>query len=309
LVAALGSGAQPTPREGVEIIDPRHDGREGHGAPSSGAVEPDSGATLPDGVPGRFIDVGGRRVHIVEQGSGRPLLLVHGTAGTTLDWESSVLDDFARDHRVIAVDLFGMGFSSRLGSRFTFEVWTRQLADTLAVLGIEHATLIGQSLGGAVVTSFAGDHPRLADRVVSVDSGPWINPAMIPMLSARYVDRLVNRRGYWPDRPEQGSAYATRLRDVYRIEGTRDDLAAIVRGQFLDGRNYFRSIAATRCPTLLIHGGADRIIPIRAARSLLKRIPGSELVVIEGAGHFAMQDAPARFVEECNRFFARTGVT
>ncbi|MGZ7086508.1 MAG: alpha/beta fold hydrolase [Ilumatobacteraceae bacterium] len=152
--------------------------------------------------------------------------------------------------------------------RFTFDVWTRQLAGTLAVLGIEHATVIGQSLGGAVVTSFAGDYPASVDRVVSVASGPWINPAMIPMLSAHYVNHLVDRRGYWPDRPDQGVAYWTRLRDVYRIEGTRKDLAAIVRGQFLDGRNYFRSIANVRCPTLLIHGGADRIIPTRAARTL-----------------------------------------
>ena len=242
----------------------------------------------------------------MEHGSGPPLVLVHGTAGTTLDWETSVLDDFAQRHRVVAVDLFGMGFSERLGSRFTFEVWTQQLAGTLAALGIQRATLIGQSLGGAVVAMFAGAHPELVERVISVDSGPWINPAMIPMLLPGYVTWLVNRRGYWPDRPDQGTRYSERLRDVYRIKGTRRDLAAIVRSQFFDGRNYFRALSSVTCPTLLIHGGADRIIPTRAARSLLNRIPHSEMVVIDGAGHFAMQDAPQRFVEECERFIVST---
>jgi pimeloyl-ACP methyl ester carboxylesterase len=199
-----------------------------------------------------------------------------------------------------------MGFSERLRGRFRFDVWTDQLAGTLAVLGLERAIVIGQSLGGAVVTMFAGVHPEKVDRVISVDSGPWMNPAMIPMLIPRYVTWLVDRRGYWPNRPDQGDRYAERLRDVYRIEGTRRDLAAAIRGQFLDSRNYFRSIAAVACPTLLIHGGADRIIPPRAARSLLGRIKHSEMVVIEGAGHFAMQDAPERFADECERFLTST---
>ena len=75
--------------------------------------ETESGETLPAGVPGRLIRLGGHRVHVVESGAGPAILLVHGTAGTTLDWETSVLDDLARDHHVIALDLYGMGFSDR----------------------------------------------------------------------------------------------------------------------------------------------------------------------------------------------------
>jgi hypothetical protein len=106
--------------------------------------EPDSGGALPPNVPGRLVRVGGHHVHVVERGEGPAILLVHGTGGTTLDWETSVLDDLAKDHRVIALDLFGMGFSDRDDNfAYGFTLWADQLADQLAgtldALGVERA--------------------------------------------------------------------------------------------------------------------------------------------------------------------------
>lgn len=273
-----------------EVLEPRESGR----------LE-----SLPDGVPGRFIDVAGCRVHLVEEGSGDDVvLLVHGTAGSTLDWETSVLPAFAARRRVVAVDLFGMGFSERVGSPYRFETWTQQLVGVLDVVGVERVKVIGQSLGGAVAGVFAGTFPGRVTHLVSVDSGPWVNVAMIPMLVPAYVGWLVNRRGYWPPRPDQGLAYEERLRAVYRVRHTRRDLAALIRGQFLDGRRYFAALGDIRCPTLLVHGAQDHIIPLRAARSLERRVPGAQVVIIPGAGHFAMQDQPDAFVHVCESFFS-----
>ncbi len=197
-----------------------------------------------------------------------------------------------------------MGFSERVGSPFRFATWSRQLAGTLDALGIDRAKVAGQSLGGAVVGAFAGTFPQRVTHVVSVDSGPWVSAAMIPMLAPLYVTWLVNRHGYWPVRLDQGATYEERLRAVYRVRGTRRDLAAVIRGQFLDGRSYFAALDRVRCPTLLVHGSEDRIIPLRATRSLTRRIPGAHLVVLDGAGHFSMQDQPEAFVAACEQFFA-----
>jgi len=92
------------------------------------------------------------------------------------------------------------------------------------------------------------------------------------------------------------------LREVYKIRGTRRHLLRVIRGQFLDSRVYFGAISQVQCPVLLVHGGADDIIPLRAAASLPRLLKSSEMVVIEGAGHFSMQDSPQRFVQEVNRF-------
>jgi pimeloyl-ACP methyl ester carboxylesterase len=52
----------------------------------------------------------------------------------------------------------------------------------------------------------------------------------------------------------------------------------------------------------MVHGGADDIIPLRAAASLRRILKNSEMVVIEGVGHFSMQDSPQRFSQEVNSF-------
>jgi pimeloyl-ACP methyl ester carboxylesterase len=264
--------------------------------------ETESGETLPAGVPGRLVRVGGHRVHVVESGTGPAILLVHGTAGTTLDWETSVLEDLARDHHVIALDLYGMGFSDRDGGfPYGFALWTDQLVQTLDALGVERAAVIGQSLGGAISLVFAGRYPARVERVVSVDSGPWLPPFLLPMLTPGLGEMLLARGEYWPDRPDQGAVYARRMREVYGIKGTRESLLRAMRGQFIDGRAYFGGLAHVGCPTLLIQGESDDIIPTRAAQALQKLLSGSELVLIPG-GHFSMQDSPGRFLQEVRRF-------
>jgi 2-hydroxymuconate-semialdehyde hydrolase len=265
--------------------------------------ETESGETLPPGVPGRFLLVHGHRVHVVERGEGPALLLVHGTGGTTFDWESSVLDTFARTHRTIAVDLFGNGFSERSDTfDYGFELWTDQLAGVLDALGIERASLVGQSMGGAVVTIFAGRYPERTVRVVSVDSGPWMPLFMLVLLTPGSGELFMARSPYWPERPDQPPAYAERMRAVYRIHGTRRNLLRLNRSQFLDARAYLRWVRRASCPVLLLHGRNDSIIPLRAAEALHRSLPSSELVVLEGAGHFAMQDQPEKFVEVAEGF-------
>jgi hypothetical protein len=87
-------------------------------------AEPDAVA-LPRGVPGRLLDVGARPVHVVERGRGPPLVLVHGFAGSTYDWEEHVLEPLAQSHRAIALDLYGMGFSARDDALpYGLDLWT-----------------------------------------------------------------------------------------------------------------------------------------------------------------------------------------
>src|SRR5262249_207424 len=146
------------------------------------SLEPEAGDALPPNVPGRFVRVGSHRVHVVERGDGPAILLVPGTGGTTLDWETSVLDDLGQDHRVVALDLYGMGFSDR-DDAFAYGVtlWADQLVGTLDALGLDRVSVIGQSLGGAIALVFAGRYPPRVNRAVSVDSGPWM-PAFMLLL-------------------------------------------------------------------------------------------------------------------------------
>jgi 2-hydroxymuconate-semialdehyde hydrolase len=268
------------------------------------SLETEAGDRLPPNVPGRFVRVNGHRVHVVERGEGPAILLVHGTGGTTLDWETSVLDDLGQDHRVVAVDLYGMGFSQRDDTfAYGFTLWADQLAGTLDALGLDRVSVIGQSLGGAIALVFAGKYPSRVNRAVSVDSGPWMPAFMLLMLTPGIGETILAHSDYWPERPDQPALYAERLRAVYRIRGTRRNLLRAIRGQFIrDGLTYLRAMSRVQCPTLLVHGAADDIIPVRAAASLRRLLKNSEMVVLDGAGHFSMQDSPQRFLQEVRRF-------
>ncbi len=265
--------------------------------------EPDATAELPIGVPGSLVAVDGHRVHVIDQGTGSPLLLVHGTAGTTFDWEQHALPAFARRHRVIAVDLYGMGFSER-SDRFDYgvDLWAAQLVATLEALGITRAAVVGHSLGGAIAARLAADYPQKVDRLVSVDSGPWMPWFLFAMVSPGVGEAMFGRMEFWPDLPGAPPEYTRRMRQLYRIKGTRQALLSYARGIPGDGRRYFATFPRIAAPTLLLHGGADPIIPVRAAASLQRVIPNSRMIVIEGAGHFLMNDAPDRFVAEVETF-------
>src|SRR5205085_8913382 len=102
----------------------------------------------------------------VEAGTGDPLVLVHGFAGSTFDWEESMMPALAASHRVIAFDLLGMGFSDRPeGFAYGHDAWSRQVVDILDALGLPRATIVAHSLGGAVVSIVAGEH---AERVAKL---------------------------------------------------------------------------------------------------------------------------------------------
>ena len=120
--------------------------------------------------PGRLIDVDGYRVHYVEQGAGPAIVLVHGFGGQTANY-AQLMPLLATDHRVIAVDLKGYGYSernARAGLSATDQVtMLRQLLDRL---GITRAVFVGHSMGGGIVQRFAATYPDAVEALVLMAS-------------------------------------------------------------------------------------------------------------------------------------------
>ena len=99
------------------------------------AREPGLGAAIPDGVRGRLLEAGGRSVRGVDEGAGPAVLLVAGTGGSAANWPDAVVKRLAERHRVILVDLLGMGFSERSADLpYGFALWSQQLASVLESL-------------------------------------------------------------------------------------------------------------------------------------------------------------------------------
>jgi pimeloyl-ACP methyl ester carboxylesterase len=268
------------------------------------AREPLESAALPASFPGRVIQADGHRVRLLDVGTGPPVLLVAGTGGGVASWPPAVLDRLAEHHRVIAVDLYGMGFSER-SDRFTygFNLWSQQLVSVLDALSIPRASVVGHSLGGTVAIFFAAKHPDRVDRVVlagSTISVPWWFPVLVIPGTGECF--LAAQEVFGPTFSAEQRAQALA---AYRIRGTRAALLRYARHSVFEAGELSPAVAGIRAQVLQLHGSADEEVPLAAAQRLHTELRDARLVVIDGAGHFLMADAPDRFVSELDAFLPK----
>jgi len=264
--------------------------------------EPDREPLLPGGAPGHQIEVANRRVRVIDRGAGSAIVLVHGVGGTAAHF-GPVIDALGRRYRVIALDLFGMGFSERSSDfRYGWNLWADQIAGVLDTLGIERAHVVGHSLGGTVGIVFADRYPHRIGRLVLVGSASWLPGYFFAMLTPGVGEWYLARKDFL------GAAYDDRHRSeleaAYRVHGTRRAILRYSRRMVLDSAAFSRAVDRLAIPVLQLHGTADQEVPLRAAERFRARLRDSRLVAVEGSGHYVMRDAPGRFVEEVLAFLA-----
>ena len=253
--------------------------------------------------PGQVIALDGYGVHYVDQGEGPAVVLIHGFGGSTYSYRHQI-PAFSRDHRVIAVDLKGFGYSERradAGLSATDQV--RMLKRLLDRLGVAHAAFVGHSMGGAVVQRFAATYPEAVDALVLAGSvrpvararlwlpAPLVRP-FAPAIATLTASRILKLSFH--DRTKLDDA----VRDAYlrplRLRGSLDGLLAMMRDHRRDAP---ADLSKARMPVLLLWGSDDRLVPLHAAQEIRRDLPQARLVVIEGAGHMLFEERP----DACNQ--------
>ena len=143
---------------------------------------------------GRFIDVPGARLHVVERGQGPALLLVHGLAGQLCHFTYDLVDRLAAQYRVVAVDRPGSGYSLREpGASAALSAQADVLTALIERLQLGRPLLVGHSMGGAVALVLAQRHPERVSGLALI--APLTHPV-----------QEVHQRIQWPaDRPALGT--------------------------------------------------------------------------------------------------------
>ncbi|MBL6082209.1 alpha/beta hydrolase [Belnapia sp. T18] len=268
---------------------------------------------------GRFIRVDGVRLHYTDQGSGPPVVLVHGNAVTSGDWGTSGVADLLleRGHRVVVFDRPGFGHSERPRGR----AWTaKQQADllhkALKQLGVERPVVAGHSWGAIVALSLAACHPTDTAGLVLL-SGYYfwtvrpdvllVVPGALPVVGdilrytvspplGRVLMPLLKRAMFSPSpvpsrfRAEYSDAMALR---PSQIRATSVDGALMIPGA-LGLRRHYEDLSM---PVFIMAGDGDKVVYPKGARRLHSHVPGSTLRIIEGAGHMVHHFAPQEVVE------------
>jgi len=242
----------------------------------------------------RFFDSGGVRIHYVDRGAGAPVVLVHGFTGAIqCCWiENGIVEELARDHRVIALDLRGHGLSDKPRNPAAYDEIGEDVIRLLDHVGLRRAHVVGFSLGGIIATKLLTTHPERFISAVLAGAAPRRARSKDSDQAAEEAAREIERGNYRTlilstaptDEPPPAEA-AVRARSREMLAGN-DPLAhaALMRARRVllvaDA-----DMAAVRVPTLAIIGSADPALP--RVEALQSRWPALKLTVIPGATHSA----------------------
>lgn len=258
------------------------------------------------------VSLPGAEVDYVEIGEGEPLLFLHGISGCWQNWLEN-LPHFAARHRCLALDLPGFGTSPMPSWPIEMPAYGRLVHDFCEKLGLERATLVGNSMGGFVAVEAATAFPDRFSRLVLVSAAGIINTwnpqlrATVTAWAWKELGPHFGRRGREiVSRPRAREIvfrpfvrYPGRLREdllleqivggMRRAEGFGDALRALIAHDIRE------RLAEIEIPTLIVWGLSDRVIPVAAAVSYHRRIPHSQLEVFERTGHLPQLERPLRF--------------
>lgn len=258
-------------------------------------------------IPGKWMEVKGDRVHFIEKGKGKPVIFLHGFAGSTDNWEQTIFSDLPENRRTICIDLFGMGFSERREDwHYDFPLWAEQVNNTMNSMGISEASVVGFSLGGSVAAVFAARYPEKVDRLVLISSLSPMDPTDLPIRSMIYY--IPGGGEIMLTLPSVILSYLSpedqqydRYRQINSIIGTRQALLTFMK-DIPDFPGLSSSYPGIRAGTLLIHGEQDRVVPLSAIKRIIPGIPSCRAIFLKNVGHWVIGEDRKRVVDELSAF-------
>lgn len=239
-----------------------------------------------------------------ESGSGdRVLLLIHGNLSSSLWWER-VMPLMPAGVKVYAPDLRGCGESDKPEAAWSLQELAEDIYQFTQAVGVDRATVVGHSLGGAVAQQLTVSHPELVERLLLLNSAepaglktPEEKYAQLEALAGQPQILKMALAAMMPTAPKD--SFYDRLLE----ESVARSAGAMVRnGRALDGMDLVDAVAQIRVPVLILYGKQDGLITLEMMERANQQIPGSELEIWPEVGHSANVEDPSRFVTRLKRF-------
>jgi len=253
------------------------------------------------------VTVYGFKLHYLEAGRGAPLVLLHGLGGDGSRWAPNI-EPLAREFHVFALDQIGFGESDKPLANYHTGMLAEFLVGFLKAVGVQKASLVGNSMGAGVALYTAAKFPQAVDRIVLADGGGYRSDgdraATAPTpeaLHRRQIQNSVTReetreffRILFHDKSlvtdkMVDDQFAMRLRSAFTItkiqEAGEKGLGSLTEAE----------VRAVKAPTLIVWGKYDELANPAGADRLAQAISGSRKVIIDNCGHMPQLEKTEEF--------------
>jgi pimeloyl-ACP methyl ester carboxylesterase len=241
-----------------------------------------------------------------DQGAGQPVVLIHGYPLDGHSWEKQTSVLLAAGHRVITYDRRGFGQSSKVGSGYDYDTFAADLNTLMEALDLRDVVLVGFSMGTGELARYVAKYgtERISKLAFLASLEPFLvqredNPEGVPqqgfddIATAARTDRYAWFTAFYRDFYNLDETLGSRIsEDVVRASwytATRSAPVAayaVVPSWLEDFRADTEAVRAAGLPTLILHGSADRILPVEVTgRRFQALVPHADYVEVDGAPH------------------------
>lgn len=251
---------------------------------------------------------------------GIPLVMIHGYGGMIAAWSPELIDRLSAQHHVILLDNRGSGRSDKPTTPYTMADFAADVAGLLDLLQIDRAHVLGASLGGMIAQHVAIRYPTRVHRLIlacTAMAGPnsphMVAPApgtLEQLTKPPSADLAQDLRDSWP--LNYTPSFIQSRRDL--LEGLVQAMVAygptpayalqLQLDAIFQTHDTCDQLPQLTCPTLILAGTADQLIPVENAQRLAQLIPHAQLMTYQGLGHGFLEEHAAQAAHDILAFLA-----
>ena len=272
--------------------------------------------TTPDS---RFVDVMNTKIHVRDEGSGPVLLMIHGFAASLHTWDACA-EALKKQYRVVRFDMPPFGLSGPVRDqqgrlvRMNQALYREIVLGVMNAMGIDKATLIGNSMGGLLSWDMAAEHPDRVEAIVLSDAVGFTQrlPIYVRLFTFKALNLLAPYslptpvlemaiRDVYGDKSRIKPAMIQLYLDLFMQKANRSGIGKMIHvlSDMSFGNERLKNIC---CPALVVWGEQDRWVPISSAHKFVKEIPNAQLATYPGVGHIPMEEVPELFIRDVSAF-------
>ena len=270
----------------------------------------------------QFIDIEGMQVHYRDEGTGLPIVLIHGT-GASLHTYDAWTKQLSKNYRVIRLDLPAFGLTGpNKNAEYSIERYTQFLSQFLEKIKADKFHLVGNSLGGNIAWNYAAEYPEKVLKLILIDASglptfipqpPIFKMAKTPILNSLFLyitPKFIIRKNIeqvYANKLKVTDALVTRYHKMSLRTGNRKAFIDRAKTDFnLAEKVNLVKLKSVKTTTLLIWGAKDTWIPLGNGKRMDSMLPNSKLVILENSGHVPMEENPKESLEFLKSFLKET---